>query len=129
MVIGSGVILIKYWFSITDEEQEARFLMRIQDPLKQWKISLMDLQSMSRWEDYTKAKEEMLARTHISEAPWWIVDAVYKKRARLNCIHHFLQQIPYGYVSREMPELTPRCHSPNYVRAEIPHSLFVPQTY
>ena len=129
MIIGSGVILIKYWFSITDEEQQARFLMRIQDPLKQWKLSPMDLQSRSRWEDYTKAKEEMFARTHIAEAPWWIVDAVDKKRARLNCVHHFLQQIPYHEVPHEMPELPPREHSPNYVRAEIPHSLFVPRIY
>ena len=129
MLIGSGIILIKYWFSITDDEQQARFMMRIQDPLKQWKLSPMDLQSRSRWEDYTKAKEEMLDRTHISEAPWWIVDAVDKKRARLNCIHHLLQQIPYDAVPHEMPELPPREHNADYQRAEIPHSLYVPQTY
>ena len=129
MLVGSGIILIKYWFSITDEEQQTRFQMRIEDPLKQWKLSPMDLHSRSRWEDYTKAKEEMLARTHIAEAPWWIVDAVDKKRARLNCIHHLLQQIPYGPVPHEMPALPPREHNPDYKRAEIPHSLYVPQTY
>jgi lysozyme family protein len=89
----------------------------------------MDLYSRSRWEDYTKAKEEMLARTHSPQAPWWIVDAVDKKRARLNCIHHLLQQIPYGEVPHEMPVLPPREHNPNYVRAEIPHSLYVPEVF
>ncbi|HYR24502.1 MAG TPA: polyphosphate kinase 2, partial [Aquabacterium sp.] len=88
MLVRSGIRLIKYWFSITDEEQNARFLGRIHDPLKQWKLSPMDLESRRRWEDYTRAKEAMLERTHIAEAPWWIVQAVDKKRARLNCIHH-----------------------------------------
>src|SRR3978361_1604318 len=88
MLVRSGVILIKYWFSITDEEQQFRFMMRIHDPLKQWKLSPMDVESRSRWELYTKAKEAMLSRTHIAEAPWWIVEAVEKKRARLNCIAH-----------------------------------------
>ena len=98
MLVRSGIILIKYWFSITDEEQHLRFVMRIRDPLKQWKLSPMDLESRRRWELYTKAKEVMLERTHIPEAPWWIVEAVDKKAARLNCIHHLLQQIPYGDV-------------------------------
>ena len=98
MLVRSGIILIKYWFSITDEEQNLRFLMRIKDPLKQWKLSPMDLESRRRWEQYTKAKEEMLERTHLPEARWWIVEAVDKKRARLNCIHHLLQQIPYAGV-------------------------------
>ena len=92
MLVRSGIILIKYWFSITDEEQQNRFLMRIHDPLKQWKLSPMDVQSRARWEQYTKAKEEMLDRTHIPEAPWWVVEAVDKKRARLNCMSHLLTQ-------------------------------------
>ena len=90
MLVRSGIILIKYWFSIRDDEQQFRFLMRIHDPLKQWKLSPMDVQSRARWELYTKAKEEMLQRTHISEAPWWVVEADDKKRARLNCISHLL---------------------------------------
>src|SRR5690606_6798442 len=96
MLVRSGIVLIKYWFSITDEEQHFRFTMRIEDPLKQWKLSPMDLESRVRWEDYTHAKEEMLERTNIPEARWWVVEADDKKRARLNCIQHFLDQIPYG---------------------------------
>ena len=91
---------IKYWFSITDDEQHLRFLGRIHDPLKQWKLSPMDLEIRRRWEDYTKAKEAMLERTHIAEAPWWVVQAVDKKRARLNCIHHLLSQMPYREIER-----------------------------
>jgi polyphosphate kinase 2 len=98
MLVRSGIQLIKYWFSITDDEQHLRFLSRIHDPLKQWKLSPMDLESRRRWEQYTKAKEAMIERTHIAEAPWWIVQAVDKKRARLNCIHHLLAQIPYSEV-------------------------------
>ncbi len=90
MLVRSGIMLVKYWFSITDEEQHRRFQMRIRDPLKQWKLSPMDLESRRRWELYTKAKEVMLQRTHIPEAPWWVVEADDKKRARLNCIHHLL---------------------------------------
>ena len=92
---------IKYWFSITDEEQHVRFLGRIHDPLKQWKLSPMDLESRRRWEDYTRAKEVMLERSHIPEARWWVVQAVDKKRARLNCIHHLLQQFPYAEVQHD----------------------------
>lgn len=94
MLVRSGIRLIKYWFSITDEEQNFRFLMRVHDPLKQWKLSPMDLESRRRWELYTKAKEDMLERTHITEAQWWVVAADDKKKARLNCIRHFLGQIP-----------------------------------
>ena len=101
MLVRSGIILIKYWLSITDEEQHLRFQMRIHDPIKQWKLSPMDLQSRRRWEGYTKAKEAMLERTHIPEAPWWVVEAVDKKKARLNCIHHLLSQIPYQRVRRK----------------------------
>jgi len=129
MIIGSGIILIKYWFSITDEEQNLRFRMRIHDPLKQWKLSPMDLESRSRWEFYTKAKEDMLARTHTPESRWWVVDAVDKKRARLNCIHHLLAQIPHEEVPHEMPTLPPRVHHPDYLRNPVPDELLVPSVY
>src|ERR1700761_9023781 len=98
MLVRSGTILLKYWFSITDEEQAFRFNMRMHDPLKQWKLSPMDVEARTHWEDYTKAKEIMLERTHISEAPWWVVEAVDKKRARLNRISHLLTQVPYEDV-------------------------------
>ncbi|MCX7153135.1 MAG: polyphosphate kinase 2 [Proteobacteria bacterium] len=100
MLVRSGIQLIKYWFSISDEEQHLRFLGRIHDPLKQWKLSPMDLESRRRWEEYTKAKEIMIERTHIAEAPWWVVQAVDKKKARLNCIHHLLEQMPYQEIER-----------------------------
>ena len=120
MLVRSGIMLVKYWFSITDEEQHLRFLMRIHDPLKQWKLSPMDLESRVRWEDYTKAKEEMLERTHIPEAPWWVVEAVDKKRARLNCIAHLLSQIPYEEIVRPEVVLPARVHNPDYIRGPIP---------
>jgi polyphosphate kinase len=107
MLVRSGTILLKYWFSITDEEQHLRFQMRMRDPLKQWKLSAMDLESRHRWEAYTRAKEDMFKRTHIPEAPWWIVEAVDKKRARLNCIHHILQQVPFGDVPHAQVSLPP----------------------
>jgi polyphosphate kinase len=129
MLVRSGIILIKYWFSITDEEQQFRFMMRIHDPLKQWKLSPMDVESRSRWELYTKAKEAMLARTHIAEAPWWIVEAVEKKRARLNCIAHLLGQIPYQEVRHEQIVLPPRVHNPEYHRGPIPKEMYVPAVY
>ena len=129
MLVRSGIILIKYWFSITDEEQQFRFLMRINDPLKQWKLSPMDVQSRARWELYTKAKEEMLHRTHIAEAPWWVVEAVDKKRARLNCISHLLTQIPYGEIRHEPVVLPQRIHDPSYHRDRIPPEMYVPARY
>ena len=129
MLVRSGIILVKYWFSITDDEQEFRFRMRIHDPLKQWKLSPMDLESRVHWEDYTKAKEEMLARTHIPEAPWWIVEAVDKKRARLNCIHHLLSQIPYQEVHREPVTMPARVHHPDYTRDPVPKEMYVPAVY
>jgi polyphosphate kinase len=129
MLVRSGIILIKYWFSITDEEQQFRFLMRIHDPLKQWKLSPMDVQSRSRWEQYTKAKEEMLHRTHIAEAPWWVVEAVDKKRARLNCISHLLTQIPYGEIRHEPVLLPDRVHNPAYHREKIPPEMYVPKQF
>ena len=129
MLVRSGIILLKYWFSITDEEQHLRFQMRIHDPIKQWKLSPMDLESRRRWEQYTKAKEEMLDRTHISEAPWWVVEAVDKKRARLNCINHLLNSIPYGEVSHTQVDLPARVRSPDYLRAPVPRDMYVPAVY
>ncbi|MCB5363894.1 polyphosphate kinase 2 [Pusillimonas sp. CC-YST705] len=129
MLIRSGIILIKYWFSITDEEQHRRFLMRIHDPLKQWKLSPMDLESRRRWEDYTQAKDEMIRRSHIPEAPWWIVEGDEKKRARLNCMAHLLTQVPYGEIDHEPVALPERRRSPDYVRGPVPKEMFVPAIY
>ena len=129
MLVRSGIILVKYWFSITDEEQEFRFKMRIHDPLKQWKLSPMDMESRVHWEDYTKAKEEMLAKTHTPDAPWWVVQAVDKKRARLNMIAHFLGVVPYGDVPKPAVELPGRVHHDDYVRHPVPAELYVPQVY
>ena len=129
MLVRSGIKVIKYWFSITDEEQHFRFTMRIQDPLKQWKLSPMDLQSRVRWEAYTKAKEAMLDRTNIPEAPWWVVEAVDKKRARLNCMHHLLGQIPYQEVTRPTVVLPERTYHPDYERNPVPRDMYVPEVY
>jgi len=129
MLVRSGIILLKYWFSITDEEQQFRFTMRIKDPLKQWKLSPMDVESRKRWENYTKAKEDMLEHTHIKEAPWWVVDAVDKKRARLNCISHLLKQIPYQAVPHAPVVLPARVHNPDYHRGPIPDEMYVPEEF
>ena len=129
MLVRSGIILVKYWFSITDQEQQLRFLMRIHDPIKQWKLSPMDLQSRVRWERYTKAKEEMFARTNIPEAPWNIVEGNDKKRARLNCIAHLLSQIPYEEIPHDPVILPERVFNPNYERRVLPSELYVPERY
>ncbi|MBB6559387.1 polyphosphate kinase 2 [Acidovorax soli] len=129
MLVRSGITLVKYWFSITDEEQHLRFLGRIHDPLKQWKLSPMDLQSRIRWEAYTKAKETMLERTHIPEAPWWVVQAVDKKKARLNCIAHLLSQFPYQDVPHPPVVLPDRVRNPEYLRQPVPASMYVPDNY
>ncbi len=129
MLVRSGIQLIKYWFSISDEEQHLRFMGRIHDPLKQWKLSPMDLESRRRWEDYTKAKEVMLERTHIPEAPWWVVQAVDKKKARLNCIHHLLGQIPYDETEHPAIVLPPRERHQDYVRQTVAKEIMVPTVY
>ncbi|KAA2313186.1 polyphosphate kinase 2 [Pseudooceanicola sediminis] len=129
MLVRSGIRVVKYWFSITDEEQQMRFLMRIHDPLKQWKLSPMDLQSRVRWEDYTKAKEEMFARTNIEEAPWYIVPGNDKKRARLNCMDHLLTLFPYADVPHEEVVLPSRVYNGDYERAVLPPDLYVPSKY
>ncbi|MGR3804015.1 polyphosphate kinase 2 [Marinibacterium profundimaris] len=129
MLVRSGIRLVKYWFSITDAEQQLRFLMRIHDPMKQWKLSPMDLQSRVRWEDYTKAKEDTFARTNIPEAPWYIVPGNDKKRARLNCIDHLLSMVPYEPVEHEEVNLPDRVHNEEYERAVLPPELYVPSKY
>jgi polyphosphate kinase len=129
MLVRSGIQLLKYWFSIGDEQQHLRFLGRIQDPMKQWKLSPMDLEARRRWEDYTKAKEVMLERTHIPEAPWWVVPADDKKKSRLNCIHHLLSQMPYVETERPALALPPRERRPDYVRQPVSQEIVVPQVY
>jgi len=129
MLVRSGIILIKYWFSITDDEQHLRFMSRIHDPLKQWKLSPMDLESRRRWEQYTKAKEVMLERTHIPQAPWWVIEAVDKKKARLNCISHLLSQVEYGEVAHTEVVLPQRVYHDDYIRGPVPQEMFVPAKY
>jgi len=129
MLTRSGVQIIKYWFSITDEEQELRFLSRIHDPLKQWKLSPMDLESRRRWEEYTEAKEDMLERTNIAEAPWWVVQGVDKKKARLNCISHLLRQIPYEDTEQKTITLPNRERHEDYNRQPVPDEMIVPEIY
>ena len=129
MLVRNGIQLVKYWFSISDDEQHARFLSRIHDPLKQWKLSPMDLESRRRWEDYTRAKEVMLERTHTAESPWWVVQAVDKKKARLNCIHHLLSQVDYHEVEQPQVLLPDRLRNPEYIRGPVPQEIMVPQVY
>ena len=129
MLVRSGIILLKYWFSITDEEQQLRFMMRIHDPMKQWKLSAMDLESRIRWEQYTKAKEEMFERTSIDQAPWYIVEGNDKKRERLNCMEHILSRIPYHEIPHEKVVLPERVFNPDYERRTLPDDLYVPKIY
>lgn len=129
MLLRSGIKLIKYWFSVSDEEQQIRFLGRIHDPLKQWKLSPMDMESRRRWEEYTKAKEVMFERTHIPESPWWVVQADDKKKARLNCIHHLLNQFDYQEVEHPAIMLPPRERKDDYVRLPVPNEILVPEIY
>ena len=129
MLVRSGIVVLKYWFSITDQEQQMRFMMRVHDPMKQWKLSPMDLQSRIRWEDYTKAKEDMLARTNILEAPWYIVEGNDKKRERLNCIEHLLSMLPYQEQPREEVSLPERVFNADYERRILGDELYVPKIY
>ncbi|RPH48031.1 MAG: polyphosphate kinase 2 [Planctomycetota bacterium] len=129
MLVRSGIMLVKYWFSISDEEQEFRFQCRAKDPMKQWKLSAMDVESRRRWEDYTTAKEIMLQRTHIPEAPWWVVQADHKKRARLNCISHLLSLVPYQEISHPSVTIPGRVRHPDYHRRPVPKDMFVPEVY
>ena len=129
MLVRSGIILIKYWFSVSDEEQEKRFKARIEDPTKRWKLSPMDLESRARWVDYSKAKDKMFEVCDIPQAPWNVVNADSKKRARLNCIHHLLQQIKYQDLTPEPISLPPRQKRKGYVRPPITDQHFVPEVY
>ncbi len=129
MLVRSGIILIKYWFSVSDEEQERRFQARIEDPTKRWKLSPMDLESRARWVEYSRAKDEMFAHTDIKQAPWYVVNADDKKRARLNCIHHLLSKIPYEDLTPEPIKLPPRQKDNGYVRPPISDQTFVPEIY
>lgn len=130
MLVRSGIILLKYWFSVSDDEQERRFQSRITDPTRRWKLSPMDLESRDRWVEYSQAKDIMFAHTNIPEAPWFTVEADDKKRARLNCISHILSKIPYVDMTPEPLELSPRKDAPsNYVRPPLNEQFFVPQVY
>ena len=129
MLIRSGIILIKYWFSVNDKEQEARFQKRLNDPTKQWKLSPMDLESLSRWVDYSRAKDEMFSYTDSKESPWYVVNADDKRCARLNCIRHLLGLIPYGKVPHAKVELPRRDLKTGYVRPPITTQTFVPEYY
>jgi polyphosphate kinase 2 len=129
MLVRSGIMVIKYWFSVSDEEQERRFQARLTDPTKRWKLSPMDLESRDRWLDYSKAKDEMFAYTDIKQAPWYVVEADVKKRARLNCITHLLSLIPYEDLTPEAMELPPRRQDTGYVRPPITDQTFVPEIF
>ncbi len=129
MLIRSGITLIKYWFSVSDEEQERRFRERIKNPTKRWKLSPMDIESRARWKEYSKAKDEMFAHTDIKQAPWWVVDGDDKKRARLNCIAHLLSTIPYENLVPTVIELPPLQDKKGYVRPPIADQTFVPEVY
>ncbi len=129
LLIRSGIQLIKYWFSVTEQEQEARFLSRIHNPMKQWKLSPTDLESRRLWEDYTRAKETMFERTHTQESPWWIVNASNKRKARLNCMAHLLAQIDYEDVPQKIVNLPPRQSYADCVRKPLANEMYVPEKY
>jgi polyphosphate kinase 2 len=129
MLVRSGIQVVKYWFSVSDEEQERRFQARIDDPTKRWKLSPMDLQSRARWVEFSKAKDEMFARTDIKQAPWFVVKSDDKKRARLNVISHFLTLVPYSDLTPEPIVLPPRQPDKGYVRPPITDQTFVPEVY
>ena len=129
MVVRSGIILIKYWFSVSDEEQEKRFEGRINDPTKRWKLSPMDLESRSRWVEYSRAKDIMFDHTDIKQAPWFVVNADDKKRARLNCISHLLSVIPYDEPPEGEIVLPPRQDDSGYIRPPIGEQTYVPESY
>jgi polyphosphate kinase 2 len=129
MLVRSGIILVKYWFSVSDEEQERRFQARVADPMRRWKLSPMDLKSRERWVEYSRAKDEMFRYTDIKQAPWYVVDADDKRRARLNCISHLLSLIPYEDITPEPITLPERQDDIAYVRPPMSDQTFVPDTY
>lgn len=129
MLVRSGIILIKYWFSVSDDEQERRFQARIHDPVRRWKLSPMDLESRRRWGEYSRAKDQMFKYTDIKQAPWYVVNSDIKKHARLNCIAHLLSMIPYQDLTPEPIELPPREERTGYVRPPMTYQTFVPENY
>ena len=129
MLVRSGIVLLKYWFSVSDDEQEERFRARLKDPMKRWKLSPMDLQSRDKWVEYSKAKDQMLLHTNIPEAPWFTVESDDKERARLNCMRHILVKVPYEDLPPETVELTPRKPAGSYVRPLRTEQFYVPQYY
>ncbi len=129
MLVRAGMILIKYWFSVSDEEQEIRFRARMEDPTKRWKISPMDMESRKRWVEYSKAKDTMFASTDIKQAPWFVVNSDDKKRARLNMITHLLSQIPYEDTTPEKIELPPLQPDNGYVRPPLTDQTFIPEVF
>ena len=129
MLVRSGIILIKYWFSVSDAEQERRFQARLDDPTKRWKLSPMDVESRARWLDYSKAKDEMFAHTDFKQAPWWVVRSDDKKRAHLNVITHLLSQVPYEDLTPEPIVLPPRQKDTGYVRPPMSDQTFIPEPF
>ena len=129
MLVRSGIILLKYWFSVSNEEQERRFQSRVHTPTKRWKLSPMDLESRKRWVEYSKAKDTMFDHTDIKQAPWYVVPSDDKKRARLNCISHILSQIPYEDITPGHIELPPREENKGYIRPPMNEQTFVPDNY
>jgi len=130
MLIGSGIILVKYWFSVSDEEEDRRFQDRLDNPLKRWKFSAMDLEDRERWEEYSRAKDEMFQFTDTADSPWWVVDGEHKKSARLNCISHLLSLVPYEDVIQPCTELPPRkAPSKGFVRVPLESQRYVPARF
>ena len=129
MLVRSGIILIKYWFSVSDDVQEKRFQERMDDPRKRWKLSPMDLEAQVRWVEDSHAKDDMFRHTDIKQAPWYVVDADDKRRARLNCIHHLLSLLPYEDLQPPKLELPPRQQDTGYVRPPLDEQTLVPQVY
>ena len=129
MLVRSGIKVLKYWLSISDEEQEHRFQSRADDPTRHWKLSPMDLESRAKWVEYSRAKDEMFSYTDIKQAPWYVLDADDKRRARLNCIRHLLDQVPYQKIKRPKISLPPRQKDRGYVRPPIGDQTFVPKVY
>lgn len=129
MLVRSGIVLVKYWFSVSDEEQERRFHQRIEDPTKRWKISPMDLEARGMWVEFSRAKDDMFAETDHKQAPWYVVEADDKKRARLNCIAHLLTMVPYKYRTPEKIRVPRRQKDDGYKRPPMKHQTFVPDRY
>ena len=128
-LVRSGILLIKYWFSVSDDEQERRFEERAKDPMKRWKLSPMDLKAREKWADYSRAKDDMFAHTDIKQAPWYVVNADSKRRARLNCISHLLSVVPYEDLTPDPIVLPPRGPDDGYVRPPLSDQTFVPEVY